>query len=191
MHHRSRAIIIAARAHGEHGMIVRTLTEGAGMLSGYVRGGRSRRIRPNLSVGNIVLAEFRARSETQLASLAAELITSRASLLSEALPLAAVEWVTALAAVSLPEGHPYPRIYAALDGVLSAIEAASAARGWVPAVERYEHIILAELGYGDQGPCGLVNNGNRLRENVLTGRRAAILPARDRLIQRIDRAMGR
>lgn len=172
-------------------MIVRALTQDAGLLSGYVRGGRSRRIRPVLSVGNIVSAEFRARTETQLASLDAELITSRAPLLSEALPVAAVEWVTALAAVTLAEGHPYPRIYAALDGVLSAIEAAPAARAWIPALERYEHVILAELGYDDEGPGGLVNNSHRLRENLLTGRRAEILPARDRLVERIDRAMGR
>ena len=187
----SRAIILAARAHGEHGMIVRTLTEHAGLLSGYVRGGRSRRMRPTLSVGNIVAAAFRARTETQLASLEVELITSRAPLLSEPLPVAAIEWVTALAAVTLPEGHPYPRLYAALDGVLSAVEAAPSVRGWVGALERYEALILAELGYYDEAPGGLINNGHRLRENLLTGRRADILPARDRLIDRIDRAMGR
>lgn len=188
---RSRAIILAARAHGEHGMIVRTLTHQAGLLSGYVRGGRSRRVRPVLSVGNIVAAAFRARTETQLASLEVELVTSRAPLHSEALPVAAVEWVTALAAVTLPEGHPYPRIYDALDGVLVAVEAAPSARGWLPALERYEALILAELGYHDQAGGGLVSNGHRLRENLLTGRRAEILPARDRLIDRIDRAMGR
>ncbi len=188
---RSRAIILAARAHGEHGMIVRALTEQAGLLAGYVRGGRSRRVRPILSVGNIVSAAFRARTETQLASLDVELVTSRATLLSEALPVAAIEWVTALAAVTLPEGHPYPRLYEALDGFLSAVEAAPSARGWVLALERYEALILAELGYHDQGAGGLVRNGHRLRENLLTGRRAEILPARDRLIDRIDRAMGR
>lgn len=187
----ARALILAARAHGEHGMIVRALTDQSGLLSGYVRGGRSKRMRPILSVGNIVAATFRARTETQLASLEVELITSRAPLLSEPLPVAAIEWVTALAAVTLPEGHPYPRIYDALDGILGAIEAAPSVRLWVGALAQYEALILAELGYHDSGPGGLVNNGHRLRENLLTGRRAEILPARDRLIDRIDRAMGR
>ena len=191
MHIRSRAIVLATRAHGEHGMIVRALTEHEGLLSAYVRGGRSRRVRPVFSVGNIVAAEFRARTESQLASLDAELVTSRAPLLSEALPVAAIEWVTALAAVTLPEGHPYPRIYRALDGILAAIEAAPSARGWLPALAQYEALILAELGYGDPGSPGLFSNGHRLRENLLTGRRAEILSARDRLIARIDRAMGR
>jgi DNA repair protein RecO (recombination protein O) len=191
MHIRTQAIIIAVRAHGEHGAVVRTMTANDGLLAGYVRGGRSRRLRPILSVGNIVAAEFRARNEMQLASLAVELVTSRAPLLSEPLAAAAIEWVTALAAVTLPEGHPYPRVYAALDGVLNAVQAAPSARGWVMALERYEALILTELGYGNIDIFGLIGNGQRLREDLLTGRRADILPARDRLIDRIDRAMGR
>ena len=186
----ARAIVVAVRAHGEHGAIVRSLTAEHGLLGGYVRGGRSRRIRPILSVGNVVAAEFRARTETQLASLQVELIASRAPLLSEPLAAAAIEWVTALAAVALPEGHPYPRVHDALDGVLTAIEAAPSARGWLVALERYEAIVLAELGYGSADAGGLKSNGERLRNDLLTGRRADILPARDRLIDRIDRAMG-
>lgn len=191
MHIAAPAIVVAVRAHGEHGAIVRALTAEHGLLAGYVRGGCSRRVRPTLSVGNIVAAEFRARNETQLASLDVELLTSRAPLLSEPLAAAAIEWVTALAAVTLPEGHPYPRIHAALDGVLSAVEAAPSARGWVIALERYEVLILTELGYGNAGVDGLTSNGRRLRDDLLTGRRADILAARDRLIDRIDRAMGR
>ena len=188
---RARAIVVAVRAHGEHGAIVRALTAEHGLLAGYVRGGRSRRVRPILSVGNLVAADFRARNDVQLASLDVELITSRAPLLSEPLAAAAIEWVTALAAVALPEGHPYPRVHEALEGVLAAVEAAPSARGWVVALERYEALILAELGYGNDSAEGLTSNGQRLREDLLTGRRADILPARDRLIDRIDRAMGR
>ena len=191
MQFRAHAIILAVRPHGEHGAIVRALTADHGLQSGYVRGGRSRRIRPILSVGNIVSAEFRARNETQLASLDVELVASRAPLLGEPIAAAAIEWVTALAAVALPEGHPYPRVHAALDGILSAVEAAPSARGWVEALARYETLILTELGYGNVDAVGLVSNGRRLREDLLTGRRAEILPARDRLIERIDRAMGR
>ena len=190
MHFRATAIIVAVRAHGENGAVVRALTADYGLQPGYVRGGRSRRVRPILSVGNIVAADYRARNETQLASLTVELVTSRAPLLGEPLAAAAIEWVTALAAVTLPEGHPYPRVYAALDGILCAVEAAQSARGWIGALERYEALILVELGYGDTGSVGLMNNGRRLTEDLLTGRRADILPARDRLIERLDRAMG-
>jgi DNA repair protein RecO (recombination protein O) len=186
----ARSIVIAVRAHGEHGAIVRTLTTESGLLVGYVRGGRSRAMRPVLSVGNIVQADFRARSETQMPSLSVELVESRAPLLAEPMAAAAIEWVTALAAVALPEGHPYPALYAALDGVLAAIAAAPSARGWVIALEQYEALMLSELGYGGDD-AELTRNGRRLRDDLLTGRRADILPARDRLIERIDRALGR
>ena len=66
---RATAIVCAVRAHGEHGAIARLLTPGDGLQPGYVRGGRSRRLRPVLMPGNLVAAEFRARSDAQLAAL--------------------------------------------------------------------------------------------------------------------------
>lgn len=184
------AIVVSVRAHGEHGAIVRALTADYGLLAGYVPGGRSRRTSPVLSVGNIVAARFRARSESQMASLTVEPIASRAGLLGEPLAAAVIEWVTALAAVTLPEGHPYPRIHATLDAMLVAIESAQAARDWLPALVQFEALILSELGYG-RDAATLAETGNRLRADLLTGRRADIIPARDRLIDRIDRALGR
>jgi DNA repair protein RecO (recombination protein O) len=61
------------RAHGEHGAVVRALTPDNGLMAGYVRGGRSRTMRPVLIPGNRVQAEFRARTAEQLASLSVEL----------------------------------------------------------------------------------------------------------------------
>jgi DNA repair protein RecO (recombination protein O) len=191
MHIAAPAIVVSVKAHGEHGVIVRALTADHGLLAGYVRGGRSRALRPVLTAGNVIIAEFRSRSETQLAALTVELIESRAPLLSEPLHAAAIEWVTALAAIALPEGHPYPRIHSALDGILIAIGSAASGRGWVDALIRYEALILTELGYGNDDGPQLRQNGIRLRENLLTGWRADVLAARDRLVDRIDRAMGR
>ena len=148
MHIRADALILAVRGHGEHGAIVRALTADDGMLAGYVRGGRSRRLRPVLQPANLVIGEWRARTEEQLAQLSVELVHSRAPLFGEPLPAAALDWVTALTAAALPEGHPYPAIHAALIGVIEAIEAAPAARGWAVALVRYELLLLAELGFG-------------------------------------------
>ncbi|WP_404334399.1 DNA repair protein RecO [Sphingomonas sp. MMS12-HWE2-04] len=148
MHLRADAILLSIRAHGEHGAIVRALTEEHGLQPGYVRGGRSRAMRPVLQPSNLVLGEWRARTEEQLAGLTVELTHSRAPLFGEALPAAALTWATALTASALPEGQPYPRLYGALDGVLAAIEAAPAARGWAVALVRYELLLLAELGFG-------------------------------------------
>ncbi|HEX8573193.1 MAG TPA: DNA repair protein RecO [Allosphingosinicella sp.] len=154
MHLLTQAIVCSVRAHGEHGAIVRALTPAEGIQAGYVRGGRSRRLRPILLPGNLVQAEYRARTEDQLAQLSVELVGSRAPLLGEALPAAAIEWTTALAATALPEGQAYPRLYEALDGLLAAIAASPSARSWAPSLVRYELFVLAELGFGlDLSEC--------------------------------------
>jgi DNA repair protein RecO (recombination protein O) len=197
MHLESQAIICAVRAHGEHGAIVRALTPGEGIQPGYVRGGKSRRLRPVLVPGNLVAADYRSRTEEQLAHLTVELIHSRAFLLSEPLASAGIEWATALTAAALPEGQPYPRLFEGLDGLLTAIEAAPSARGWATALVRYELLLLAELGFGlDEAEYeafpgttreGLRLTGDRLARDLLTDRRAEVLAARERLIERLKR----
>jgi len=154
MHLAAPAIVLALRSHGEHGVIARLFTPADGVQPGYVRGGRSRRLGPVLVPGNLVQAEYRARTQDQLAQLTVELIASRAPLFSEALPAAAIEWVTTLTATALPEGQSYPRLYEALDGLLAAIEAAPSAKGWAPSLVRYELLLLGELGFGlDLSEC--------------------------------------
>lgn len=190
------AIVVGVRGHGEHGAIVRLLTADHGLLAGYVRGGRSRRLRPILSPGNLVTASLRARVETQLAALTVEMVSARTALLAEPLAAAAIEWTTALAAMALPEGQPYRRIHAALDGVLVAIESATSARTWIAALIGYERVVLAELGFGsddrlDDDPFdALRTTGRALAANVLVERRARVLDARQRLVERLARALG-
>ncbi|WHO40699.1 DNA repair protein RecO [Sphingobium sp. AP49] len=236
-------IVCALRAHGEHGAVARLLTPDHGLVAGYVRGGRSRTLRPVLLPGNAVKGEFRARTEDQLASLTVELEHSRAPLLGEPLPAAAIDWTCALTAAALPEGTPYPTLYEALDGVFGAVEAAPAARGWAAALVRYELLLLAELGFGlDLSRCaatgaaddlafvsprsaaavsragaegyearllslppfllqggsgdwpqimdGLRLTGFFLERSVLTERRADVLAARERLVDRLKRAVA-
>jgi DNA repair protein RecO (recombination protein O) len=183
----SPAIIVAVRQHGEHGAIVRALTPRDGLQAGYVRGGRSRRLRPVLLPGNLVEAEFRARVEEQLAAATVELAHSRAPLLSEPLPAAAIEWVTALVAAALPEGQPYPRLYEGLGGLLDAIEHAPSARGWQSGLVRFEQLLLAELGYGAVPGQDLRANGRALEAHLFAGRRVDVMAARERLVDRLDR----
>lgn len=195
------AIVVAVRAHGEHGAIVRALTPGEGIRAGYVRGGRSRRLRPVLMPGNFVHAEFRARTEEQLAHLTVELVHSRAFLLSEPLAASGIEWACALTAAALPESQPYPRLFEGLEGLLAAIEAAPSARGWASALVRYELLVLGETGFGlEQLPSGetgwgsiregLRRTGAALARDLLTDRRAEVLVARERLLERLKRIAG-
>lgn len=243
MHLIADAIVLAVRAHGEHGAVVRALTPADGVQPGYVRGGRSRRIGPMLQPANMIRGEWRARSDEQLAALTVELLHSRAALFAAPLPAAAIEWLTALTAVALPEAQPYPHIHEALTGVLDAVEAAPAARGWAGSIARYELLLLAELGFGldldrcvatesaddltfvspksgaavsraaaagyesrlfalpaflrDGGEAGwddvlaaLDLTGHFLARDVLVERRAEALVARERLLDRLKRAVA-
>jgi DNA repair protein RecO (recombination protein O) len=145
MHLTTAAILLSARAHGEHGSVVRALTRDDGVQPGYVRGGRSRHLRPVLQPGNRVVGEWRARTAEQLPALT----PARPRALPGApLAAAALDWITALTAAALPEAQPYPPLYDALDGTLAAMLAAPGARGWAVAIVRYELLLLGQLGFG-------------------------------------------
>ena len=243
MHLRAEAIVLAVRSHGEHGAVVRGFTRNDGVQPGYVRGGHSRRLRPVLQPANTVLGEWRARTDEQLAALTVELVHSRAALHAEALPAAALDWVTALTAAALPEGQAYARLHDGLDGLLGAIEAAPSAKGWAGSLVRYELLLLAELGFGlDLDRCvasgveddlayvspksggavsraaaagyeakllslpafvrqggaaewpaifdGLALSGHFLARDILVDRRADVAAARERLVERLKRAVA-
>ena len=120
-------------------------------------------MRPVLVPGNQVQARLRSRTEDQLAHAEIELAHSRAPLLSEPLPAAAIDWLTVLTAAALPEGQPYPRLYDALDALLALIEAAPSALGWASQLVRYELLMLAELGFGlDLDSCAVTGSNDDL-----------------------------
>jgi DNA repair protein RecO (recombination protein O) len=203
------ATIVSVRAHGEHGAIVRSLTPGDGIRAGYVRGGKSRRLRPALVPGNRIEAQFRQRTQDQLAQLTLELIHSRAFLMSEPVAAAGMAWACALCASLLPEEQPYPHIHDALEGLLGAIEASPAARGWAGALARFELILLGELGFGlererigrypalrgvagswDDILAALAVTGERLERDLLGERRNELLAGRERLIDQFRRVVA-
>lgn len=196
MQNSAMAIICSVRSHGEAGAVVRALTADQGMLAGYVQGAKGRNLRPVLIPGNVVLGVWRARISGQLAGLTVEPIHSRAHLLTEPLATAGIDWATALTAATLPEEHPYPQIFSALEGLLSAIELAPAARRWAPAMAQYEELLLAELGYAEEtdgadAPVAMMaRNRERLVAHVLGERRADVMAARERLVERLKRAVA-
>jgi DNA repair protein RecO (recombination protein O) len=91
-------------------------------------------------------------------------------------------------------------LFQGLDGLLNAIEAAPSARGWALALVRYELLLLGQLGFGldDEEMAAVPRTiraamrvtGDRLARDVLTDRRQEILPARERLVERLKRMAG-
>lgn len=187
MHLRAPAIVCASRPHGETAAIVRLLTEGHGLVAGYVAGGRGRNLRPVLVPGNAVAAELRSRSEGQLPFATIELVASRAPWLAEPLPAAAIAWATALTAAALPERQAYPALYPALSALLDAVCHAPSARGWVPALVSYEVLLLRELGYGGDS---LRPDGEDWPTTLAAFDRLGLLLARYPLAERRGDVMG-
>ncbi|MEP3760484.1 MAG: recombination protein O N-terminal domain-containing protein, partial [Marinomonas sp.] len=152
MNLRAPAILLGSRPNGETGSIARFLTEEHGLIAGYVAGGRGRQLRPIMIPGNRVAVDLRAKSASQLPFAKLELVESRGPWLTEPLPAAAIAWVCALTANSVPERNAYPQLYSALAGLLDAVCGAPSARGWLPAMITYEALLLRELGYGGAKP---------------------------------------
>lgn len=174
MNLRAPAVLLAARSHGENGVIARLLTEEYGMVAAYVAGGRGRQLRPVMIPGNRVAADIRAKSASQLPFAKLELVESRGPWLTEPLPAAAITWVCALTATALPERNAYPQLYSALTALLDAVCNAPSARGWLPAMITFEALLLRELGYGGTKPA-------------LTDDLDALMEEFDRLAPALDR----
>lgn len=197
MNLRAPAILIASRQHGETASIARLLTEEHGLVAGYVAGGRGRQLRPVMIPGNRVELELRAKSDSQLPFARLELVESRGPWMTEPLPAAAIGWTCALTATVLPERNPYTSLYQALDALLGAICHAPSARGWLPALNAYEALLLRELGYGGERPDAgqdleeMLANFDRLEGAIarylLADRRGDVMAARHFVRERLGR----
>jgi DNA repair protein RecO (recombination protein O) len=194
---RAPAILLAARPHGETAVVARLLTEEAGVVAGYVAGGRGRQLRPVVIPGNLVEADIRARSDSQLPFARLELVESRGPWLGEPLAAAGIAWVCALTASALPERHPYPALWQALGGLLTAICHAPSARGWAPGLVAYESLLLREVGYGGSAPhpaddfaaslAAMDKLAAPLDHYLLADRRGDVMAARARLRELLGR----
>lgn len=191
------AIVLAVRPQGETGAMVRLLTADRGLVAAYVAGGRGRQMRAALVPGNRVAAEFTTKAGSQLPFARAELEHSRAALITEPLPAAAIQWACALTAASLPERQPYPGLHQALDALLEAVVIAPSARGWVSGLIAYETLLLSELGYGGGAPpdasdlaaqlAALAVLEKRLAHYLLAGAKSDVMGARKLLTERLAR----
>ncbi len=195
MQFRGEAILCALRQHGENGGILRLLTRDHGLISAYANGAKGRELRPVLIPGNRLAVELRSRNEAQLPNARVELVASVGPWLGEPLANAAIGWITALTASSLPEGHHYPRLYAALGALLDAVCLAPAARSWAGALQTYEALLLRELGFGMDEAAqpglrgGFSANGTALSAHLFADRRADVMAARVILLHRLDQLL--
>jgi DNA repair protein RecO (recombination protein O) len=146
MQWQDEGIVLAARRHGEHGLVVQLLTRDHGRHAGLVRGGQGPRLRAVYQTGNHLAVTWKARLAEHLGGFAGETLSGHAArLIEDGARLACLAAAAALAETALAEREPQRRIY---DGLLALLEALDRDQGWAVAYVGWELALLTELGFG-------------------------------------------
>jgi DNA repair protein RecO (recombination protein O) len=178
------AVVLSVRPHGETAAVVELLTRAHGRHTGLVHGGRSRKARPVLQIGNHVSATWKARLSEHLGHMTLELHKGyAAAAFAEPLALAGLSSLCALSRL-LPERDPHPALYEITLFVLGFMDDASV---WPALYVRWEMALLDELGFGlDLEACAATGTRDDLAfVSPKSGRavsRAAGEPYRDRML---------
>lgn len=177
-------VILSVRPHGETAAVVEILTRTHGRHLGLVHGGRSRKTRPVLQIGNHVDVTWKARLADHLGHMNVELIRGyAASAMDDPAALAGLTSMCALAHL-LPERDPHPNLYEVTLFVLAYLDDASV---WPALLARWELALLDELGFGlDLTQCAATGiNDDLVYVSPNTGRAVSASagePYRDRLL---------
>lgn len=144
-------IVLSARPHGETAAVAEMFTRARGRHLGLVHGGRSRKLRPVLQIGNHVEVGWKGRLPDDLGSMTVELRRGfAAEAMARAADLAALGSFAVLARL-LPERDPHPGLYEISLFVLGFLEEAEV---WPALMVRWELALLDELGFGlDLSKC--------------------------------------
>jgi DNA repair protein RecO (recombination protein O) len=177
-------VILSVRSHGETAAVVEILTRAHGRHLGLVHGGRSRRSRPVLQIGNHVDVSWKARLSDHLGHMNVELIRGyAASAMEEPAALTGLTSLCTLARL-LPERDPHPNLYEVTLFVLAYIDDVSV---WPALLARWELALLDELGFGlDLTQCAATGiNDDLVYVSPKTGRAVSASagePYRDKLL---------
>ncbi len=178
-------VILSVRPHGETAAVVEIFTRAHGRHLGLVHGGRSRKSRPILQIGNHVGVAWKARLAEHLGHMNVELIRGyAAAAMDDAAALAGLTSLCALARL-MPERDPHPNLYEVTLFVLAYLDDASV---WPALLARWELALLDELGFGlDLTQCAATGvNDDLIYVSPKTGRAVSASagePYRDKLLK--------
>ncbi len=178
-------VVLSVRPHGETAAVVELLTRAHGRHLGLVHGGRSRRLRPVLQVGNHVDAVWKARLSEHLGHVTVELRKGYAAqAMEDALALSGLTSLCTLARL-LPERDPHPSLYEVTLFVLGYLDDPDV---WPALMVRWELALLDELGFGlDLSSCAATGaNDDLIYVSPKSGRAvsaAAGEPYKERLLR--------
>jgi DNA repair protein RecO (recombination protein O) len=155
------AIILDVRPYGEGDAVATVMTEAQGLHRGLARGGASRGKAGTWQPGNMAQIQWTARLSDQLGSFTGELIHAGASYaMQEAMPLAMLTAICAVAEGALPDREPLPRVF---DGLLRLIPRLPLGDSLLTEVIQWEMVVLSDLGYGlDLSACAVTGRTDGL-----------------------------
>ncbi len=153
-------IVLSVKPLGETAAVVELFTRGHGRHLGLVHGGRSRRLRPILQVGNHVDATWKGRLSEHLGHITVELRRGFAAESMESdTALSALMTLTSLTRL-LPERDPHPNLYEITLFVLGFLDDPTV---WPALFVRWELALLDELGAGlDLSECAATGSNDQL-----------------------------
>jgi DNA repair protein RecO (recombination protein O) len=150
-------IVLDARPYGEGDAIATVMTAEHGAHRGLARGGAARGRIAIWQPGNLVHVRWVGRLADQLGTFSAELVHPSAALaMDDALVLAMLSAVCAVAEGALPEREPHLRVF---EGLLHLIARLGHGPVMLADLVRWETILLADLGYGlDLTSCAVTGD---------------------------------
>ena len=177
-------VILSVRSHAETSAVVEVLTREHGRHLGLVHGGRSRKARPVLQMGNHIEVTWKARLAEQLGVITVEPIRSYGvEAMEDAPALAALMSICSLAR-ALPERDPHPNLYEVTLFVLGFLDDPTV---WPALYVRWELALLDEFGFGlDLSRCAATGvTTDLVYVSPKTGRAVSLAagePYKDRLL---------
>ncbi|MBZ6378487.1 DNA repair protein RecO [Pacificimonas flava] len=150
------ALLLSVRPSGENGAVVRLFLRQHGVRAAYVHGARSRSRRAVLQPGGLLSAEIEGRSEGRLPIARLESQRARDGLMTGALPLAVIPWLTGILAGALAEGDPHADLFGRADALLDLLALGPDGPVAARALAEFEASLLAELGFAlDLSECAV------------------------------------
>ena len=148
------ASVLDTRPYGDADVVATVMTAEHGAHKGLVKGGASRAHGGTWQPGNFVQTRWSARTADQLGGFRGELIhATAAAVMDDALALAMLSAVCAVAEDALPEREPHPPVF---EGLIHLLPRLTLGAGELPALVVWETVVLAALGYGlDLSACAV------------------------------------
>ena len=148
------AIVLDTRPYGEADLIATVMTGEHGAHKGLVRGGASRAQGGIWQVGNFVQTRWTGRAAGQLGGFRGESIhATAAAVMDDALSLAMLSAICAVAEDALPEREPHPPVF---EGLIHLLPRLILGATELPNLVAWEVVLLAALGFGlDISTCAV------------------------------------